>query len=105
MKYKEDIIKWKKFKRNNIELIEKAGLPLEYYTKEELWLDFLDHGYIDHHNVQHQFNIGMLSVSEHEHFLQLIIAYFQFGFEYFTPSALIFEKDKKKLDDMFQQKK
>lgn len=85
---KSDRLNWKKFRQEQSRLIETSGLPLDYLENENLWIDFLMHGYIDHHPDSIRFTVDDMNELEYDHFKRLIDAYFSYGFEFFTPMAL-----------------
>ena len=81
-------MKWKKFKQEQSKLIAVSGLPLDYIEKENIWIDFLMHGYIDHHKDSVGFSIDDMTKNENYNFKKLIDIYFESGFEFFIPMAL-----------------
>ena len=66
----------------------KSGLPFDYYKSEELWIDFLLHGYIDHHNDNIHYTVDSMINDEYKYFVELVYKYFEFGFSYFNVIAI-----------------
>ena len=52
-----------------------------------MFIDFLMHGYIDHHGDTRRFTVEDMSTVEHGSFVALIREYFRSGFGYFQPMA------------------
>ncbi|MFN8261002.1 MAG: hypothetical protein U0X41_08735 [Chitinophagales bacterium] len=105
MNNKSDTLKWKKFVKENDDLINKAGLPLDYYTNEELWIDFLLHGYIDHHTDYVKFSIDNIANEEYKVFIVLIRKYFESGFQFFNALAIKEENIRNEFTNKFKRKK
>ena len=102
---KEDNLEWKKFKQEQSSLIESSGLPLDYTQKESIWIDFLMHGYIDHHKDEIGYSVDSMNKREYENFKELINKYFESGFEYFVPMALSNLKEQNVLREKYEFKK
>ncbi len=79
--------RWKSFVREQSALITITSIPESYFKSEKVWIDFLIHGYIDHHNDQEKYSVDHMSDSDYESFCQLVENYFEYGFSYFTPLA------------------
>jgi len=67
-----DETEWGKWRKENAELVEASGLPELVVSDEDHWCDFLDHGYLDHHEDPLSFQIGNLTVRQKAFCLQLI---------------------------------
>lgn len=102
---KEDNLKWKKFKQEQSSLIESSGLPLDYTQKESIWIDFLMHGYIDHHKDEIGYTVEEMAKNEYENFKKLIDKYFQSGFDYFIPMALSNLEEQNVIREKYELKK
>jgi hypothetical protein len=81
-------VQWKKFLKEYSNIINKTGIPFEYFDQHTIWIDFLLHGFIDHQPDLIKFTIDNLNVNEYKYFKLLVQKYFEFGFEYFNPMAL-----------------
>ena len=92
-------INWKKFNSQHSNLIHKSGLPLSYFENENLWIDFLMHGYMDHHDDIIGLTVSNLNSEEYNNFKMLIYKYFGFGFDFFVPMALKTSKEQKELEE------
>jgi len=69
------------------DLICRSGLPEVYVEKESMFMDFLMHGYIDHHADTHEFSVEGMSPAEQQAFESLAREYFRSGYGYFQPMA------------------
>ncbi len=85
------IRKWKNFLDRNKELILVTGLPLEYYMKQELFEDFMMHGYIDHHIVESNIAIDHLNEYQINKLKIFTEAFFEYGF--LNPGIIVFNKE------------
>lgn len=95
--------RWNTFRDANLALAGAAGLPEGYLGKEEIFLEFLDHGHLDHHEDPSRFEISTISPDQHQSFLLLVRNYFSAGFPYFTPMALHRTGDQEELDRLFRK--
>jgi hypothetical protein len=80
--------RWKSFIEENKEWFQNVGLPLSISEDEEYWVDFLMHGYLDHHENPLRFNVKQLNEKQYSILKELVFKYFSAGFSYFTPIAL-----------------
>ena len=80
--------RWKLFVDENKEFFQNAGLPLSIIEDEEYWIDFLMHGYLDHHENPLRFNVKQLNEKQYNILKELVCKYFGVGFSYFSPIAL-----------------
>lgn len=85
---KENKLKWNSFKLQQSQLIESCGLPLDYTNQESIWIDFLMHGYIDHHKDEIGYSVDDMTTTEYENFILLIHKYFESEFDFFIPMAI-----------------
>lgn len=67
-----DETEWGKWRREHAELIEASGLPELVVSDEDHWYDFLDHGYLDHHEDPLHFSLSQLTVRQKAFCLQLV---------------------------------
>jgi len=74
-------LRWAAFCEGNKAIIESTGLPLEYVLDEEYFIDFLMHGYIDHHRDVIRFTDGMMTPNQRKSFPNLLRAYFSAGYQ------------------------
>jgi hypothetical protein len=79
---------WRDFVARNRALIDAAGLPLIVVESDEHWNDFLDHGYLDHHDNPTGFTVDQINERQYKALVQLVESYFAAGYDYFTPTAL-----------------
>ena len=93
-------IVWKKFFSENYDLALKSGLPVEYVRDQELFVDFLMHGYIDHHDDNINFVVDRMNEIEYSFFVKLIDKYFEAGYKDPGLMALL-PKDVKKLEEKY----
>ena len=68
----QDETEWVKWRREHAELIEASGLPKLVVSDEDHWCDFLDHGYLDHHEDSLHFTIKKLTARQKAFCLQLV---------------------------------
>jgi hypothetical protein len=80
------------FRDQHRALIDISGLPEAYVEKESMFVDFLMHGYIDHHADTRRFTVEDLSPTEHQAFVNLVREYFRSGYGYCQPMAFRSEK-------------
>ncbi|MCP3928962.1 MAG: hypothetical protein GY705_07665 [Bacteroidetes bacterium] len=80
--------KWRKFKNNNQELIIATGMPDIVTKSEDHFLDFLMHGYLDHHEDLGEFTSDQISDEQYVSFKELVDRYFANGNECFSVIAL-----------------
>lgn len=85
---KADWSLWKAFLNTNFEILLKTGLPVSYLERQELWEDFLLHGYIDHFSVDEKFTIENMIKAEYKVYMKCIREYFASDFDYFEPALL-----------------
>lgn len=67
MSYKSDNRKnvvWRKWILEDQQALNSCGLPLLVIKNEEHWWDFLEHGYLDHHDDPSGFTVDDLSPEE-----------------------------------------
>jgi hypothetical protein len=79
--------RWQTFRDQQRALINESCMPEAYVEKESMFLDFLMHGYIDHHSDTRWFSVEDMSSAEHQAFENLAREYFRSGYEYFQPMA------------------
>jgi len=86
-KQKTEDQNWKAFREKCLDHLLRTGLPDSYYSNEKLWLDFLEHGYIDHHKDNFHFTINDMSDKEYDLYLFCVREYMSFQKEYFKPAV------------------
>lgn len=67
-----DQVEWKQWRKENDDLVIASGLPELVVSDADHWYDFLDHGYLDHHEDPLNFSVERLSVRQQAHLLQLV---------------------------------
>ena len=67
-----DDAEWKKWRKENADLIKASGLPELVVLDADHWYDFLDHGCLDHHEDPLHFQIDHLTVRQKAFLLQLV---------------------------------
>jgi hypothetical protein len=72
--------RWRQFVEQNSARLEASGLPLLIYQSQEMFLDFLIHGYIDHHEDPTRFSVMKLSSFELDLLADIIVDYLHSGF-------------------------
>jgi hypothetical protein len=55
---------WRKWLLQNQDTLNACGLPSLIFQDEAHWWDFLEHGYLDHHEDSSHFKISHLSRAE-----------------------------------------
>ena len=60
----ESKIEWKRWIFENQNTLIECGIPELYYQSETHWCDFLEHGYLDHHQDFSNFSIDKLSLEQ-----------------------------------------
>jgi hypothetical protein len=88
MKLSKKEIRWKGFIDANQKIIDKTGLPSDYYATKVIWDDFLMHGYIDHHEDNYHFTVNDLKKEEYFLFVKLVEIYIEAGLCDFTVMAI-----------------
>lgn len=88
----DSLRRWKIFRDQHRALINGSGLPEAYIEKQPMFMDFLMHGYIDHHTDSRRFTVEDMSPAEHQAFESLVREYFRSGYGYFQPMAFRSEK-------------
>lgn len=91
---------WKLFRDRHRNLIGASGLPEAYIDEQATFIDFLMHGYIDHHIDTRQFPVEDMSPAEHQAFESLVREYFRDGFGYVQPMAF---RSKKLVQDFEEE--
>jgi hypothetical protein len=84
----------------NGERLRAAGLPMLASQSVGHWDDLLLHGRFHHHDDPSHFEIGTLPDSQYTAFVDLVESYFVAGYEYFTPTGLRPE-DQRRLSTRF----
>ena len=67
-----DEAEWVKWRKEYEDLIEGSGLPELVVSNADHWYDFLDHGYLDHHEDPLHFSLQNLTVRQKAFCLQLV---------------------------------
>lgn len=88
----DSLRRWGIFRDQHRALITASGLPEGCIEKQSMFMDFLMHGYIDHHADVCRFTVEDMSPAEHQAFESLVREYFRSGFGYFQPMAFSSEK-------------
>ena len=88
----DSLRRWKIFRDQHRALINGSRLPEAYIEKQPMFIDFLMHGYIDHHADPRRFTVEDMSPGEYQAFESLVREYFRSGFGYFQPTAFSSEK-------------
>ena len=57
----ENSLAWHKWLQQNEKLLDDCGLPTIVFASESHWRDFLEHGFLDHHNDAINFTVDELS--------------------------------------------
>jgi hypothetical protein len=70
---------WDEFIDENKKLILSTGLPLAYIEQKEMFLDFLMHGYIDHHEDEHSIALDEMNNEQKKRLIQVIVKSFELG--------------------------
>jgi len=68
-----DETEWGKWRKKYADLIGASGLPELVVSDEDHWYDFLDHGYLDHHEDPLHFSLDQLTVRQKAVCLQLVV--------------------------------
>ena len=71
---------WKNFLTSNQIIIEQAGLPETVTETLDRFLDFLMHGYIDHHDDPEKFTVNHLDDNEYGELMELLNRFCTAGF-------------------------
>ncbi len=71
-KYLQDEAVWTKWRKEYADLIVACGVPELVVSDADHWYDFLDHGYLDHHEDPLHFSIENLTVRQQASLLQLV---------------------------------
>jgi mannose-1-phosphate guanylyltransferase len=95
--------KWEAFIAENQALISKIGLPEIVIQTQQHWTDFLMHGYLDHHDEPTNFSVDELDKRRHKPLKELAIRYFEAGYSYFTPMALLLD-DQQEMSERFEKR-
>ena len=91
---------WTGFVAANLKRFQAAGLPLLATQSVSYWDDLLMHGHFKHHADPSSFAIASLRDEHYTVFVDLIESYFLAGYEYFPPTALKLE-DQRRLTSRF----
>ncbi len=68
----QDAVQWKQWRTKNNDLVIASGLPELVVSDADHWLDFLDHGILDHHEDPLCFCVDNLTVRQKAFLLQLV---------------------------------
>ncbi len=71
-KYLQDAAVWTKWRKEYADLIAASGVPEIVVSDADHWYDFLDHGYLDHHEDPLHFDIDHLTVRQKAFLLQIV---------------------------------
>jgi len=63
---------WDRWRRTHREALAKTGLPDSVLRDEEHWWDFLQHGYLDHHDDPLRFTVDQLSLEQRRELRQFL---------------------------------
>jgi hypothetical protein len=69
------------FVHRNERSLQATGVPVSIYESHEMFIDFLMHGHIDHHDDPTRFSVGSLSVEQQSLLADVIASYFLAGFD------------------------
>lgn len=91
---------WAAFVASNFRRPQAAGLPLLATQSLGRRDDLLLHGKFAQHEDPSRFEIGSLTEDQYSVFVDLVESYFLAGYEYFAPTALKIE-DQRRLTSRF----
>ena len=67
-----DEAEWREWCKKYAGLIASSGVPELVVSDADHWYDFLDHGYLDHHEDPPHFSVENLTVRQQASLLQLV---------------------------------
>ena len=67
-----DETEWREWRKKYNDLISSSGIPELVVSDADHWYDFLDHGYLDHHEDPLHFSLHNLTVRQKAFLLQLV---------------------------------
>jgi len=83
---RDERLKWNRFCDANKDLIQQIGLTTPTIETDERFIDFLMHGYIDHHDDWSKYTVSKMDAEQYKLFKLLIDKYFEAG--YYDPSLM-----------------
>ena len=78
--------RWREFLERHAALVDRAGLPPAAVESEEVWDDFLMHGFLA--GDPGQFTVDQLTAEQYDALAELTASYFSAGYGFFAPLAL-----------------
>ena len=63
---------WADWRRTHSAALARSGLPEAVLRDREHWLDFLEHGFLDHHDDSSHFTVEQLSLEQQRELRQFL---------------------------------